>query len=159
IGLRWLALPAAVFALIGVAVVYQSRALLGALYEPFVAPAVGYLPDLEQKLAYPISVITQGWLFFRYLAAWLAPWPGWMSIDMRVPVPSDLLAWPQTLGFFLWLAYPICAMLLLRRGGRAGLAGLGLLAPWMLALTEITVARLQEPFVLYRSYLWMPLLF
>src|SRR5262249_57732865 len=27
------------------------------------------------------------------------------------------------------------------------------------ALTEIAVARLQEPFVLYRSYLWMPLLF
>jgi Flp pilus assembly protein TadD len=47
--------------------------------------------------------------------------------------------------------------LLLRRG-RAGLAGFALLAPWLLALTEMATVRVQEPFVLYRSYLWMCLL-
>lgn len=162
-GLRWLAAPAAVFALIGVIVVYQGRALIGAPYEPYAAPAIGALPGFnagfDQRLAYPISVINQGWLFFRYLLAWLVPWPGWMSIDLRMPVPGALLAWPQTAGFVAWLAYAACAVLLLTRGGRAGFAGFGLLAPWLLALTEVAVARLQEPFVLYRSYLWMPLLF
>src|SRR5262249_17274884 len=95
----------------------------------------------------------------RYLLAWLVPWPGWMSADLRVPVPGELLAWPQAAGFVLWLAYPVCAALLIRRGGRAGLAGLRMLAPWLLALTGIAGARVQGPFVLYRSYLWMPLLF
>jgi tetratricopeptide (TPR) repeat protein len=34
-----------------------------------------------------------------------------------------------------------------------------LLFPWILFLTEWSVIRIQEPFVLYRSYLWMPGLF
>ncbi|MBC7802981.1 MAG: tetratricopeptide repeat protein [Candidatus Parcubacteria bacterium] len=33
-----------------------------------------------------------------------------------------------------------------------------MLAPWLLALTEVATVRVQEPFVLYRSYLWMSLL-
>ena len=161
-GWRWLAAPAALFVLVGAVLVYQGRALLGAPYEPYAAPAIGSLPGFhpgfDQRLAYPISVINQGWLFFRYVFTWLVPWPGWMSVDLRMPVPGTLLAWPQAAGFVAWLAYPVCAVLLLRRGGRAGLAGFGLLAPWLLALTEFAVARLQEPFVLYRSYLWMPVL-
>jgi tetratricopeptide (TPR) repeat protein len=33
-----------------------------------------------------------------------------------------------------------------------------MLGPWLLAATEFAAARVQEPFVLYRSYLWMCLL-
>jgi tetratricopeptide (TPR) repeat protein len=45
--------------------------------------------------------------------------------------------------------------LLLRRGA-ARLCGFGLLYFWILFLVEFTTARFQEPFVLYRSYLWAP---
>jgi tetratricopeptide (TPR) repeat protein len=44
----------------------------------------------------------------------------------------------------------------LKRRGRAGLIGFGLLYVWILFLVEFTAARFQEPFVLYRSYLWAP---
>ena len=37
--------------------------------------------------------------------------------------------------------------------------GFALLFPWILFLTEWSTVRIQEPFVLYRSYLWMPGLF
>jgi protein O-mannosyl-transferase len=40
-----------------------------------------------------------------------------------------------------------------------GLLGFALLFPWILFLTELSTVRAQEPFVLYRSYLWMPGLF
>jgi len=36
------------------------------------------------------------------------------------------------------------------------LLGFALLFPWILFLTEWSVIRVQEPFVLYRSYLWVP---
>ena len=47
------------------------------------------------------------------------------------------------------------ASLLLRRAG-AGLLGLAMLYPWLLFVLEFSSIRVQEPFVLYRSYLWMP---
>lgn len=156
---RQFAIPAAVFAAIGLLVAYQARTLAGAPYEPFAADAIGTFAvqdsGFEPRLAYPLSVINQAWLYFRYLFAWLIPWPGWLSVDLRVPLAQHLLAWPQTAGFVAWLAYPVLAAMLLRRGGRLGLAGFGLLSPWLLALTEFAVVRIQEPFVLYRSYLWM----
>ncbi|HUQ76672.1 MAG TPA: hypothetical protein VM183_18280 [Burkholderiales bacterium] len=134
-------------ALAAAATVYRARTLIGSAYEPF-AQDIG-------ALAYSLSIINQGYLFFRYLVTWLIPCPCWMSIDLRVGFPHELLAWPQTLGFIGFLAYPIVAFLLLRRRGAMGLAGLGLLYPWLLALTEFATIRAQEPFVLYRSYLWM----
>ena len=36
------------------------------------------------------------------------------------------------------------------------MAGFGLLYFWILYLLEFSVIRFQEPFVLYRSYLWAP---
>jgi tetratricopeptide (TPR) repeat protein len=47
------------------------------------------------------------------------------------------------------------AALLLRRGA-LGIAGFGLLYAWLLFFVEFTAVRYQEPFVLYRSYLWGP---
>jgi len=36
------------------------------------------------------------------------------------------------------------------------MAGFGMLFTWIMFLTEFSTARFQEPFVLYRSYLWAP---
>jgi Tfp pilus assembly protein PilF len=152
-----LALPFALYALIALATVFQTRGLLGGVYESL-APAA-----LKQSAAagagpehpFAASIVNQGFLFFRYLLTWLVPWPGWMSVDVRAAFPAGILAWPQTAGFVAWLAWPFAAGALLARGGRAGLAGFALFAPWLLALTEFATVRIQEPFVLYRSYLWM----
>jgi len=106
-----------------------------------------------------LSAISQGYLFFKYLGLWLLPNPAWMSIDIRQPFARDFLTWPHTAGFVAFLAYPIVAARLLLHRGSTGLLGFGLLAPWVLFLTELSSIRIQEQFVLYRSYLWMwPLL-
>jgi hypothetical protein len=161
---RWHAAGAAVYLLavfskehavmvpaVAAIVLYQARSLIGTAYEPFVAAVVGIHTDQT----YAFSVLNQGYLFFRYLLTWLLPCPCWMSIDLRVPFPAQLLAWPQIAGFVAYLAYLLAAIVLLLRGGRLGLLGFGLLYPWLLALTELAAVRAQEPFVLYRSYLWM----
>jgi tetratricopeptide (TPR) repeat protein len=103
-------------------------------------------------------VLTQAGLFFKYLLLWLLPNVGWMSVDMREPF-SLSLTWLSGLGLLLFCLYPVAAGWLLWQGGPRGLVGLALLASWLLFATEISTVRLQEIFVLYRSYLWMPLLF
>ena len=141
-------------AALGGIVVLQRRGVIGAAYEPFAAETLA-AANVQPAHAYPLSIVNQATLFFRYLATWLFPWPGWMSIDVRTHFPRELLGWPHAPGFVLWIAYPVAAGWLLLRRGRPGLAGFGLLVPWLLALTEFAAVRVQEPFVLYRSYLWM----
>ena len=51
--------------------------------------------------------------------------------------------------------HPLLPVTLIWRGGRLGLLGFALLAPWLLFATELSAVRIQEQFVLYRSYLWM----
>jgi tetratricopeptide (TPR) repeat protein len=147
---RRLAWAFGALALIGAIVILQRRNLIGAAYEPFAADFA-----VDRSLAYPLSIENQAALFFRYLATWLVPWPGWMSIDVRTVFPQSLFGWPQSAGFFAWLVYGAGAFWLLLRRGAWGLLGFGLLYPWLLALTELSTVRMQEPFVLYRSYLWM----
>ena len=158
--LRELAVPFALFAGIGILVILKAKGFLGAPYEPAAQVLLdqvreaGPAPQAPSS-AFALSVVNQGYLFFRYLLIWFLPYTGWMSIDLRVPFPAQLLGWPHTLGFAAWLAYPVAAAVLLRKGGGSGLVGFGLLYPWLLALTEVATVRVQEPFVIYRSYLWM----
>lgn len=154
--LRPAAFPLALCAALAIAAVAQRLDVLGGLYEPFGAPLMERL-GVPAAAALPLSLENQATLFFRYLATWIFPWPGWMSVDLRTVFPTELLGW-HTAGFAAWLAWPVACGWLLTRGGHAGLAGLALLSPWLLALTEMATVRVQEPFVLYRSYLWMFLL-
>src|SRR6185369_1162385 len=94
-------------------------------------------------------------LFFRYVATWLAPWPGFMSIDVRPSFPDRLLDARYLTAAAAWAAWGAAGTWLLLKRGRAGLAGFALLFPWLLSLTEYSTVRTQESFVLYRSYLWM----
>ena len=143
-------------ALLAATVVYIviSKGLLGAAYEPFaILQGVTDLPNI-----YLLSILTQSWLFFKYLGLWLLPNPAWMSVDMREPFAMSLFDW-HSLGLIAFLAYFCAAVWLLLKQGRMGLLGFALLFPWILFLTELSTVRIQEPFVLYRSYLWMPGLF
>jgi tetratricopeptide (TPR) repeat protein len=55
-----------------------------------------------------------------------------------------------------FLAYGAFAIRLLFRSNWQGLVGLALLYPWLQYFVEFSTIRVQEIFVLYRSYLWMP---
>ncbi|MBI3903153.1 MAG: tetratricopeptide repeat protein [Nitrosomonadales bacterium] len=161
------ALPFALFALIAVLITFKTKGLLGALYEGYAQDMLKRMSESQEVVMlphdaahpYPLSVVTQCFLFFKYLLLWLAPNPAWMSVDMREPFASSLLAWPQVLGVPAFLLYGAAALWLLLQRGKRGLLGFALLFPWLLFATELTTVRIQELFVLYRSYLWMGGLF
>jgi hypothetical protein len=160
--LRQIAPFYAIATLIAAAVVWStisSKAVLGAVYE---TRALGMLEQgakLQGLDGLPnlhvLSILTQCGLFFKYLWLWLVPNPGWMSVDMREPFAASLFSW-HTFGLAGFLGYFGVAVWLLLKRGRMGLLGFALLFPWILFLTEWSTVRIQEPFVLYRSYLWMP---
>lgn len=149
------------YTLIAFFVIFAARGFLGAVYEPHVAEIQVGSDSLVHILEHPylFSVITQCWQFFKYLILWLLPNPAWMSIDMREPFATSLAAWPMILGVAGYLAIVLVSAALLFRGGTLGFAGLSMIAPALLFLTELSAVRIQEQFVLYRSYLWAPLLF
>ncbi|OYY95090.1 MAG: hypothetical protein B7Y41_05950 [Hydrogenophilales bacterium 28-61-23] len=148
-----------VMGLIALLVIIQAKGAIGTAYEIF-APEMLQSPGVSvpPELAYPLSVLTQAGLFFKYLLLWVAPNVGWMSVDMREPFALSL-TWMSGLSLLLFCLYPLAAGWLLWKGRAHGLVGLALLAPWLLFATEISTVRLQEIFVLYRSYLWFPPLF
>lgn len=111
--------------------------------------------DLSGWQLYLISVLTQASLYFKYLWLWLIPNPAWMSIDMREPLLSHWRSWQGLIDMMAFLLYGISGTVLLLRRGVYGLIGFGLLSPYLMFLVEFSVIRVQEPFVLYRSYLWM----
>jgi tetratricopeptide (TPR) repeat protein len=108
---------------------------------------------------YLASVLTQCANFFKYLFLWAVPLTSEMSIDMQEGVLDTAHAWTGWLAALAYLAWCATGFLLIRRKGRSALLGFAMLAPALLYLTEFSTLRLQEPFVLYRSYLWAPPLF
>jgi hypothetical protein len=148
----------ALSALIAASVLLNTHGVLGELYEPNAPGMLKQIGLTDMSNVHALSILTQSWLFFKYLWLWLLPDPAWMSVDMREPFALSFFGW-HTLGLAAFLAYPCIAVWLLLRQGRWGLLGFALLFPWILFLTEWSVIRIQEPFVLYRSYLWMPGLF
>jgi tetratricopeptide (TPR) repeat protein len=146
--------PAAVF------VTLRSLGVIGGVYEEGVGAIAAQVSAasgedlLQHSLA--LSAVTQAGLFFRYLALWLWPDPAAMSIDLRVDfIAGWSPAWIAAKVVGLAAAGALGVALLLRRGAM-GIAGFGLLYAWLLYFVEFTAVRFQEPFVLYRSYLWGP---
>jgi tetratricopeptide (TPR) repeat protein len=146
--------PAAVF------VTLRSLGVIGGVYEEGVGAIAAQVSAasgedlLQHSLA--LSAVTQAGLFFKYLGLWLWPDPGAMSIDLRVDFAAGWSpAWiaAKVAGF---AAFGALGVTLLLRRGAMGIAGFGLLYAWVAFFVEFTAARFQEPFVLYRSYLWGP---
>jgi tetratricopeptide (TPR) repeat protein len=109
----------------------------------------------DPRQAYFGSVVTQTVLYFKYLLLWLVPYPGWMSVDLRASIANGPFEWPWVLGVPAFLAWGAAAGILILRRGAVGLLGLAMAFPWFLFFTEFVTSRIQEPVVLYRSYLWM----
>lgn len=130
--------------------VAQIRGVLGHSYEINAGEMLeGVLP--ENALFY--SILTQTWLFFKYGLLWLLPNPGWMSVDMREPLAQGMFS-VYGLASLAYLLYGLVAIRLLFKRGSAGLVGFALLFPWLMFATEFSTVRIQEIFVLYRSYIW-----
>lgn len=150
--LTWLAL-----AIVGVQIILLAKGVIGTSYE---AEAASMFEQQELIASagtlHLLSVLTQAGLFFKYLLLLIIPNPAWMSIDMREQFVLSLADWQAWLGALGFLAYGALGIWLLLRPRWVGLAGLALLYPWLLFLLEFSSIRVQEIFVLYRSYLWLP---
>jgi tetratricopeptide (TPR) repeat protein len=110
-------------------------------------------PGISQQL-YPLSIINQAALFFQYGLLWVLPFVGWMSIDLRPPFPLTVVSW-QLAGAVAWIGVLAGGIwLVITRKDAWSLFGLGLLMPSLMFITEFSTVWLQDPFVLYRSYLW-----
>lgn len=132
--------------------------IIGKPFDPFSKIFLTQLatlgPDVE-KNAFLLSILNQAWLFFKYSLYWLVPYTGWMSIDMRPPFPISLTAFPQVLGVVGYLAVLAGGFyLIVRYRDWRALLGISLLLPALLFVTEFATVWVQDPFVLYRGYLW-----
>lgn len=135
----------AVFALLA------HKGILGSVYE---VRADAMLQQSGVEHRYLFSIVTQMALYFHYLLLWLLPHPGALSIDMRAPFAQSLSPFYglAVVGFLAWGAL---GLWLLFRRKHASLLGFSMLFPWLMFLTELSTVRIQEVFVLYRSYLWV----
>lgn len=123
--------------------------------------SAAYVRELERlrpgaaAQAYGLSIFNQAGLFFAYLGYWLAPYVGAMSIDMRPAFPlafTEPLHLAGALAFVAVLAASVWALLARRDGW--SLLGLSVVCVALLFGLELATTWIQDPFVLYRSYLW-----
>jgi tetratricopeptide (TPR) repeat protein len=131
--------------------VLARKGILGSAYEP---NASEMLALTDAKLAYPLSILTQTAMFFKYGLLWLFPRLGGMSIDLHEAFASlqSPIYWITAIAYLGWGAAG--AWLVSKRGDLV-LLGFALLFPWLMFMTEFSTVRIQEIFVLYRSYLWV----
>lgn len=141
------------------AVLYQAYgSIIGTVFDE---TSRAYVSQLEQTSSgvgerlHLLSVFNQATLFFRYGFLWFIPLVTQMSIDIRPVFPLSPLGWPQAAGALGYVAVVVGSIwLVLRRSDVPGLLGLCLLFPAVMFATEFATVWVQDPFVLYRSYLW-----
>jgi len=158
---RLLALAAVGAVLVGAAGYAMLKAYGNILAKPFDETSEVYLSQLAQlnpdakTHAYPLSILNQAYLFFHYGLRWFIPVTDWMSIQMRPPFPITWLTFPHALGIVGYVATVVGGfVLVIRYRDWRALAGVSLLMPALLFPTEFGLIWVQDPFVLYRSYLW-----
>ncbi|MFA6904080.1 MAG: tetratricopeptide repeat protein [Gallionellaceae bacterium] len=159
VGWKPILLTLSAMAAIGVTLVLISKGMIGSrgpVFEPMGANSLEQIKLDANEPLHLLSILTQAGLFFKYLFLWLLPNPAWMSVDMREPFVHSVSAWQGWAAALAFVAYGALGLWLLLRRGKTALAGLALLYPWLLFSVEFTTTRVQEIFVLYRSYLWMP---
>lgn len=149
---------AAIVALASVALYLRYGEIIGQPFDEFSGVYLSQLDKLDpdtRRHAYPLSILNQAYLFFEYGLRWLLPAADWMSINLRPPFPVKFLTFPQVLGIVGYVAVLAGGfwMVLRHRDWRA-LVGASVLMPALMFGTEFITVWVQDPFVLYRSYLW-----
>ncbi len=132
--------------------------VIGQLFDP---RSIGLAKQLEAlrpgitAYIYPLSILNEAALFFVYGVLWVFPNVQWMSIDLRPVFPLGFSSFLHVLGALSYLALLVASLwLVVRRSNLWGLAALLLLFPLLWYFTEFSTAWVQDPLVLYRSYLW-----
>jgi protein O-mannosyl-transferase len=111
-------------------------------------------PEVKEKL-WPLSIMNEMRLFFEYGWRWFFPSTRFMSIDMRPEFPLSLTDWRYVLAAIGFVTLLISSIFLfLKYRGKRSFLGFCLLIPTLLFCTEFATVWIQDPFVLYRSYLW-----
>ena len=138
--------------------VLTSLSVVGQVYESSIKDLETELYSLPQFLngyeKWLLSASTQARLFLAYWQQWLWPVPGLMSADLRVDFLrpwTHQSAWIWIIGF---LSLPVLATAWSVLTHRARLVAFALTFACVLFLVELASVRFQEPYVLYRSYLW-----
>lgn len=143
------------YALIGVFLILHINGVIGVAYEHDAPMLSSYQSIKPNASLHILSILTQCGLFFKYLFLWIFPNPSWMSIDMRAEFENVVSIWSVSKAV-AFIVYGLFASYLLLYSKSAKLIGFALIFPLTFFLVEFSTIRIQEPFVLYRSYLWMP---
>lgn len=137
---------------------YEGQGLLGQAFGGYGTRYVEQLAALSpgsEARVYPLSILNQTWLFAKYGVLWFFPNPFWMSLDLRPAFPLSLWSFPHILGLPVYLGSVGGSLyLMVRYDDWRRLAGFALFAPGILFASEFATVWIQDPFVLYRSYLW-----
>lgn len=141
-------------------VLLAAKHIVASSYEPDVGAMIPQMHEIAM-LAQPwgkwlVSITLQAGFFFDYLTFWAVPDVRLLSADMRFDFVNIWFSWWVFPKAFLFFLSPIFAIYFLRKKGLIALFCCGFLYCWFLFLTELAAVRFQEPFVLYRSYLWAP---
>ena len=149
-----LCLPAALTVLLA------TKHIVASSYEPDVAAMLPQMQNItvmaQARGEWLVSIILQAGFFFDYLAYWIVPDVRFLSADMRFDFVHIWSSWWIFPKAFLFFISPLVAIYFLRKKGLIALFCCGYLYSWFLFMTELAAVRFQEPFVLYRSYLWAP---
>jgi tetratricopeptide (TPR) repeat protein len=152
------AVAGAVLGGVGIALFQAYGDVVGTVFDE---TSRAYAKQLEQvspgvgERLHLLSGVNQAVRFFHYGFLWFVPVVTQMSIDLRPPFPLSPWGWPQAAGALGYVAVLVVgAWLVLRRSDAFGLLGLCLLFPALMFATEFATVWIQDPFVLYRSYLW-----
>ncbi|MBF0104323.1 MAG: tetratricopeptide repeat protein [Deltaproteobacteria bacterium] len=159
-------LPCVLLLITAMHIIWLQKWVIAFAYEPHAETALANLAtqvasvergfDIDHSLMYPLSVLNQLWLYFRYLYLWICLDVTKMAIHTPMPFATDFFSFPESLGVILFICYLVFALLSLFAGHtRRRLLGLGLIFPVVLFVTELSTVRFHENFTLYRSYLWM----
>jgi tetratricopeptide (TPR) repeat protein len=133
-----------------------SRGILGAVYEPHFDSIVLQIGTESASSPWMASALVQAGLLFKYLYLWLLPSTAEMALDLRIDFAQYWALQVALPAVLCYVAFGALAVYLILRRGRLALPAWGLLYVWILFAVEFTAVRFQEPFVLYRSYLWAP---
>lgn len=141
-------------------VLLATKHVVASSYEPDVAVMLTQMQGITAMTQpggeWLVSFILQAGFFFDYLAYWLVPDVRFLSADMRFDFVQMWSSWWVFPKAFLFFLSPLLALYFLRKKGMVALFCCGFLYSWFLFMTELVAVRFQEPFVLYRSYLWAP---
>lgn len=137
--------------------------LVGTSYETYAGEVLAQIA-LPSIFDFPggiwvMSIATQLGLFFKYAFLWLFPSPGLLSADLRIDFPDWWRGVSGALAALAALASGGAALVATFRKNTAPVWRLSSAAFLFVALPyliELSVIRVQEPFVLYRSFLWAP---